>query len=360
MINDTAATTKSLLRDPNQLTLEQVQIQATKTWHDRSATFATAAPAVGAANWTSETLGDIAGNQDQKDCFFHCNCSQMIAERILGIFTPSTVPKVKVKHTYYEWINAGSGQTELDCPTILWHAIQICAPKTVIVVDKYKNMIEADRVGGYNHNVENMLTAMEEAYQKIIENGKPHDDHFCHLFNALESSKNTEFLAHIGRVCRKWETDKHTPTTDELIRESVIVYNNFVGSGKWDKQDPNDAKFITLNTKVENILVLKRNIALANNANPTSDGKKHPRFEIEEWRKKKDGASKTVNGKTWWWCPDHKYKGEGGYDGFILLISLKRNMMNGLKSIRLKRLKMLKRTATKLIPKLLAIRINLN
>ena len=32
----------------------------------------------------------------------------------------------------------------------------------------------------------------------------------------------------------------------------------------------------------------------------------------------KAGPSKTVDGKTWWWCPDHVYKGNGGYDGLYV------------------------------------------
>ena len=40
------------------------------------------------------------------------------------------------------------------------------------------------------------------------------------------------------------------------------------------------------------------------------------KFGMDDWRMVKDGASKAVDGETWWWCPHHVQ--EGVYDGLYV------------------------------------------
>jgi hypothetical protein len=89
--------------------------------------------------------------------------------------------------------------------------------------------------------------------------------------------------------------------------------------------DPKDAKIVALTTKVEKLENLAQAFATNSSAsgrssesNPkgkkgTKDGKFPP---LAEWRKKKDGASKVVDGVTWYWCPKHKV--EGKFDGLYV------------------------------------------
>ena len=42
-----------------------------------------------------------------------------------------------------------------------------------------------------------------------------------------------------------------------------------------------------------------------------------PKFDLPSWRKKKTKDSLKIDGKTYYWCPKHKY--EGDHDGLYVL-----------------------------------------
>ena len=84
------------------------------------------------------------------------------------------------------------------------------------------------------------------------------------------------------------------------------------------KQDPNEAKLVTLTTKCEELEKTlneyKANTTTSNthraSTGTTSSG------QIQDWRKVKKGASVTKDGVTWWWCPEHRRKGD--FDGLYV------------------------------------------
>ncbi len=81
--------------------------------------------------------------------------------------------------------------------------------------------------------------------------------------------------------------------------------------------DPRDAKILALTTKLEKVEqegTTKPN-AVANATDGKTPGGEKKFNPLEEWRKKFDGDSKEVNGRTYWWCKNHKTK---DYDGLYV------------------------------------------
>ena len=121
----------------------------------------------------------------------------MIATRLLGIFTRESLKKITTKSHEYNWTDT-DGQVHQDGPTILFLIMQIINPTTVVGVSGLKMSIQNSSLNKHNHNVLDMFTKMEEDYQSIIGQDATHDDYLLHLFNALETSKNTKFLTWVS------------------------------------------------------------------------------------------------------------------------------------------------------------------
>ena len=112
---------------------------------------------------------------------------------------------------------------------------------------------------------------------------------------------------------------------NEVIKASRVKWNNMVEKGKDKIVNPSDAKILALTTKVgqlEKALAEKRPapdpVAAAKTAKHPKTGRNvfPGQHQIEKWRGKKEGDEKVVDGRTYYWCPHHKY--EGHYDGLYV------------------------------------------
>ena len=61
---------------------------------------------------------------------------------------------------------------------------------------------------------------------------------------------------------------------------------------------------------------LKSSASASSSSSAAGKSSKNPYFTLDDWRMKKDGDSKTMDGKTWYWCPRHVQ--EGLYDGLYV------------------------------------------
>ncbi len=121
-----------------------------------------------------------------------------------------------------------------------------------------------------------------------------------------------QYIAFIQRIVDNIQSGNgfnRNITTDKLAIAARTKYNNMIEDKPWSKVDPHNAKIMALTTKLKLIEKAKCSggTALATDgANPVTG---HAQFTtIEEWRKKKEGDTKEMHGRTWYWCPNHKGK----------------------------------------------------
>ena len=179
---------------------------------------------------------------------------------------------------------------------------------------------------------------MEEDYQAILAADETHDDYLLHMFNALETSKNAKFLTWIGNQRTTWETGEKTFTPDLLAAAATKIYVNMKELKTWKQKEPEYSQIVALTTKLAaveeklaNATALVTNLlnapANGKGGNGGKNGKsgsekdsnnQNKNWEIADWRKKKGPDHKTVDGKDWWWCPNHKGKDGKEYDGLYV------------------------------------------
>ena len=216
--------------------------------------------------------------------------------------------------------------------------MEIINPSTVVGVSTYKMTIQNATLNKYNHNLIDFLAKMEEDYQAILAAVETHDNYLLHMFNALETSKNTKFLTWIGNQRTDWETGEKTFTPDSLSDAATKIFVNMKETKTWKQKEPEDSQIVALTTKLaageeklanSTALVTDFSNAPANGkgriggkggktGSDKDNNNQNKNHEIAYWRKKKGPDHKTVDGKDWWWCPNHKGKDGKEYDGLYI------------------------------------------
>ena len=300
-----------ILSDFENCTLDLVKAQAVRTFKDLNHDVSDPFP----ANMNLLVITP-ATNDDHKRMFFRQTRSRMIAKRIKKSLTKSAWNTLFSKRKHFSWESA-NGTISYDGPTMLQILVSSINPTTRVGISDLKTNLRSARLVTFQFNVKDLCDKMIEDYELIIErpNGK-HDDIVLDLFNALLSGKNNVFTSFVQRKKDAWETGNDEPH-EQLIEDCITKYNNMVKQGIWKQEEAKDSKIVALVTKVNE---LESRLASKNTSSSTSSSSSQQafsrKFGMDDWRFKKDGDSKKVDGEQWWWCPHHVQ--EGVYDGLYV------------------------------------------
>ena len=301
---------KSIVKEYNSITLQQVQSQAFRIWGDKSATFNSPLPDAKVVE-----ILDPARNLNDRAIFYLRVRSKMIAKRLQNSIDDASWKSLLQKQTDFAWLNQ-KGNYDYDGPTMLKILLSTVNPATRVGVKELRKAIRTARLPRYKHDVQAMLDNMNNNYLKIIRKEESHDNYEDDLFEALLSSKNDIFRNYIQRLQDEWESGKDI-TPGDIMELALRKYNNMLERKIWIQSETQESKLVALATKLQQMESQMKNqfssSSSKSNNSSVSNKKKHG---IDEWRMVKKGESKVVNGTTYWWCPHHKV--EGKYDGLYM------------------------------------------
>ena len=301
--------TLSIFRDIRKLKLDFVLREAKKTWADATTTYNSAVPKETADFVVADI--DPGNDEDDQATFYRRVRSKMIWLRLLGSLSTASENALMAKKHLFRW-QKPSGDYEYDGPTALFLVLESVNPSTRVGVSRMKKKIRDIRLGGYNHNVRDMLTAIQLTYTTIEELGFKHDDIVMDTFEALLSTKNQVFKDFIQRKKDAWETGEDI-TLGELSEDALNKYNNMVEQKSWQQKESGESKLIALMTEMVNKNGKKPNSERSQNG----QSGRTCSTSVESWRMNKKSDSIERDGKTWFWCPDHFLKGV--FDGLYML-----------------------------------------
>ena len=243
----------------------------------------------------------------------------MIAKRIEASLDKASLQSLMLEKTAFTWTEA-NGTIHFDGPTMLYLILSKVNPSVRVGISTLKTNLSNATLPHFKHNIASLLDGMHKNYTQIYKDGGTHEDYTLHLFNALETSNNSEFLSFLGDERNKWETSTTIQTdaqTASNLRTIVLQkYNNMLLAKRWKKTEDPAAKIISaLMTKVASLEGKVTSSTSNHHANAT-DSKPKPKLHIPEWRTIKKGDKVDKEGKTCWWCPHHKK--EGLFDGLYM------------------------------------------
>ena len=319
---DAADTTKSILVNAREITLEDVQKAARLTWDQ------TTAWNVALADSFDVRAIDPATHNAQRPQFHNRVKSAMIAKRIERSLDKNSLKSLTIHKAKYEWKET-NGIINNDGPTMLYLLLTKINPSVRVGISTLKTNLATATLPKFSHNVDQLFDFMETQYKEIKSKGGRHDDYTLNIFNALETTNNNEFKRYVAGQKDKWETT-NLGIDDEILAEGIqekmlSKYNNMKLAKTWKKSEDPHSKVITaLATQVQtlqNQLKGKSN-SQANATTSGSDNKlknksdKEKALGFPEWRTKKGKDEVKRDGKTYWWCPHHKR--EGYFDGLYM------------------------------------------
>jgi len=298
---DNARTTRNILSQAREITLEHVQKLARYTWD------ALAGLVWSTALLVTFTVGviDPAAHAAQRPQFLRRTRSVMIAKRIAASLDKDSLTSLMFDKQNFSWTEP-NGTVHYDGSTMLWLTMSKINPSIRVGISTLKTSLVNSTLPSFKHDVAKLLDLIQEQYTRIYADGGVHTDYTHNLYNALESANNGEFLAFVCTEKDKWETSTVTATdrkTSSALRIKVLQkYNNILLAHRWKKTEYPSVKIISVLT------------ALVTSTSTTK--KSNPKLRIPEWRTEKKGSKVDRDGKTWWWCPHHK--AEGLFDGLYV------------------------------------------
>jgi len=300
---DDSGTTKDMLKDWQEIKLDDVLRQSRPIFQNRNANW------TDALNDSRSTFAiDPATRVTDKKVYFQRVRSNMIGRRILNSLTNRGLETLQINKKHYTWIDAASGNEYLDGPYILLALLQHCNPSTRVGVSDLKENLRNSNLAKFNNNVVDMLDKMSENYNQILDRNSTHDDIVLDIFRALSSTKNKEFLDFVNSKKTAWETGEDF-SHEELISLAVAKYNNLCTQKTWKDNSAKDDTIVALTTQVTELQKKLESVSKSK----SGDGSNNQSSEIASWRYKKSlGESVTKDDKTWYWCTKHN-KGKGLY-----------------------------------------------
>ena len=247
--------------------------------------------------------------------------SLVVTELIKNSFTEEDYSKLMLRKKDFAFYDL-NGYENVDGACLLKAIFDKIDPNVIVGVDLLRQKIEQTKLHQFSNNVDDMLTSIEEAFQKIQENKSTCESIRRYTINALLSGPNDDFNRFIKSI--KDDIDSQTGVNKELRFDEIALaartkYNNMDATGEWKKVNPKDAQILALTTRLDKMERDKAAPAV-HATNAPQDGKMVGGSAdgriggVASWRITKKGDTMTHEGTTWHWCPHHKHP-KGVFDG---------------------------------------------
>ena len=312
----------SILKDYALISLKRCQRQA----HNRYSTALAETDPIPTDAWKTRNI-DPAANNDDKKSFYDRVHSQVVAEWLRNVLTSEDYEKLMRKKKHFTFTDDTTGVEAYDGPTMLLLTFRLVEPNTIVGVETLRAKLKKLRMHMVNNDVNQACDEIERLHRRIEQKGKSCESILRYTIETLMSGPHDGFTRYISRFNDDIESEtgpyKDMKWTD-IIASARVKWNNMVEQGVNKQVNPQDAKILALTTKIKELgkVVDKKppgnNTAAATDVKKSSSGREvfPGRYSIEKWRGTKEGDTKVVDGRTYYWCPHHK--ADGLYDGLYV------------------------------------------
>ena len=278
--------------------------------------------------WSTRQLDPANVPADKKTFYDRVN-SQVVAQLVQNILTPEGYSKLlQGKKNKIGFFCDQTGNDKIDGPCLIKLLFDRIDPSVVVGIESLRQRIETCKLHTHSNNVDEMLSMIEECYEKITDQGATCESINRYTLNSLLSGPSADFNSYIKRI--KDDIDSQTGPHANISFEDLCLaarnkYLNMEAAQEYTVVDPKDSRIMALTTKLE---ALEEKVAKSVNAtsgysNPRSGGGRGESGNVEkvkgmpEWRTIKTATSVEKDGLIWHWCKHHKGP-EGAWDGLYV------------------------------------------
>ena len=144
--------------------------------------------------WTARQLVDPGNNAAEREIFYSRVHSEAVATFLSNILTPAGYAKIiQGVLDRISFICPTTGTRFVDGPCLLYLLWDRIDPSLAVNVENLRAAIENIKLHTYENNVDDMLTDIEEKYQKILAMDATCESIICYTINALLSGPDEDF-----------------------------------------------------------------------------------------------------------------------------------------------------------------------
>jgi hypothetical protein len=211
-----------------------------------------------------------------------------------------------------------------DGPMLLKHIVALTYVDTRATASHIRDTLidmgaKLDELG---ENIEQFNAWVRTQMIKLTARGEECQDLMLYLMKAYQKAPDEEFRLYIKDKKRDYEEGAVDLTAEALMTYAANKYNARVQSKEWSKPTQEQADIVALTAQLQ---VLNKQLSNKKNENlkkgqkekGKGKGKKENKKKSDtkkwDWKlippKDNEDKTKVVNGKTYYFCPNHKDKG---------------------------------------------------
>ena len=245
---------KNVLESWNQLTLDQIHLNANQTWGDQSWTPSDPRVIVPLSNARGELGVANVITTVGKALFLKRWRSIMMANHALQSLTPAARMAIKTGEEWYEWYNDDTGETAQDGLTVITLILQKMRPDVRINVFNELARIKTIALAQHSNSIVEWTTAMEQSRISIAlkcPGAYPDDQYIMDLFKGALEAKCKTFVSKVQSMKQSWlNRTLADPTKEGIIQTMVQWYSNMFDDGTRKKEFDETDQVIALTTMV--------------------------------------------------------------------------------------------------------------
>jgi len=162
-------------------------------------------------------------------------------------------------------------------------------------------------------DIEKFNIKVRTLIQELKARGETSNDLLINLFKGYKAAADSKFVEYIEKREDEYE-DGEILEPEMLMTKAANKYKTLLLKEKWMAPSPQEEKVLALEAKIKTMSAKKNTKGVANAKKPqdkdagkkggSTKKKERPDWMLKEPKDK--NSSKTVEGKEYWWCPNHK------------------------------------------------------
>jgi len=169
-------------------------------------------------------------------------------------------------------------------------------------LDTYMTTVDSD-ITKFNQHVQSNIIALHAR-------GETTHDLLSNLFKGYAAASDRAFVAYIAKKEDEYE-EGTIIEPKKLMQLALNKYNTLKEAGKWKAPSDEESKILALTAELNKLKKKSGNTSKdIKKKNVTSNNKKTGRFPKPKWMseppKSGESKTKTVDKKTYHWCPNHE------------------------------------------------------
>ena len=174
-------------------------------------------------------------------------------------------------------------------------------------------------IGKVGNDIDSFNTYVKTLLEGLAARGETTNDLLSNLMKGYKAAKDKKFVEYITKMEEKYE-DGEALEADTLMQRALNRYHIRKQKGEWEAPTPEEEMIQVLETKVQKLEKAAKKGGKSNTSkdgsgskNKGGNGKSNKKQKKDDtWRFKdppkagKEKDPRTVDGKQYWWCPNHK------------------------------------------------------